>query len=425
MKRILLLSAVLLCKVVCAVAQQSQANRLLVHMKNGSTVVYAADSIEHIDFALVADLEAGVQPASVDASSMSVNVTLPQGCSLAVVAVIPAPDAQAGVTAAMVQQHKVAELTESGVVDVAGLDAGTAYVVAVLTHDQYGLPCSITTSTLATLAARDYPLPGDYFYSDGTWSQGGLLSINADGTNPVWSEVLPAPVAGKEVVGLVFSVDTGRIAQADKEAGFTHGYVMATRNVYPAGKNTVQWCMADEFEVYQVTKLASSFYKNLKGRQESQIALEYFDNPEWMVPAFYYAANNLTPNIPGTSGWFLPSTGQLWDALANLLGHEVATAMKPWRDYAYDATYYASDKTIKVNPLEKFNEAFAKVPASMREDLEIDDEYHEYATLWTSSRYDSEAADTFIIGMENGKNLIECMCNWYNGDCYARPILAF
>ena len=48
------------------------------------------------------------------------------------------------------------------------------------------------------------PKVGDYYYSDGTWSDGGLVSIDADGLNPVWAEEKPAPVEGKTVIGIVF-----------------------------------------------------------------------------------------------------------------------------------------------------------------------------------------------------------------------------
>ncbi len=63
------------------------------------------------------------------------------------------------------------------------------------------------------------PKIGDYYYSDGTWSDGGLVSIEADGLNPVWADTKPAPVAGKTVIGIVCQTDENRIAAGDKEKG--------------------------------------------------------------------------------------------------------------------------------------------------------------------------------------------------------------
>ena len=56
--------------------------------------------------------------------------------------------------------------------------------------------CTVTVAYVA-------PKIGDYYYSDGTWSDGGLVSIEADGLNPVWADTKPAPVAGKTVIGIV------------------------------------------------------------------------------------------------------------------------------------------------------------------------------------------------------------------------------
>ncbi|MDE5645016.1 MAG: hypothetical protein K2I45_05180, partial [Muribaculaceae bacterium] len=75
------------------------------------------------------------------------------------------------------------------------------------------------------------PKIGDYFYSDGTWSDGGLISIDPDGCNAVWSATRPAPLEGKTVVGIVFQTDPDRISDEDKAAGFTHGYVIGCRNI--------------------------------------------------------------------------------------------------------------------------------------------------------------------------------------------------
>lgn len=72
--------------------------------------------------------------------------------------------------------------------------------------------CTVTVAYVA-------PKIGDYYYSDGTWSDGGLVSIEADGLNPVWADTKPAPVAGKTVIGIVCQTDENRIAAGDQGEG--------------------------------------------------------------------------------------------------------------------------------------------------------------------------------------------------------------
>lgn len=51
------------------------------------------------------------------------------------------------------------------------------------------------------------PKIGDYYYSDGTWSDGGFLGFAEDGITARWAEPKPAPVEGKTVIGIIFQTD--------------------------------------------------------------------------------------------------------------------------------------------------------------------------------------------------------------------------
>ncbi len=79
---------------------------------------------------------------------------------------------------------------------------------------------------------------GDYFYSDGTWSDGGLRKIYADGSMKIASPK-PAPVLQtkseieRRVIGIVFQTDPSRIGTAEKSKlgeGNVHALVMALKN---------------------------------------------------------------------------------------------------------------------------------------------------------------------------------------------------
>ena len=104
--------------------------------------------------------------------------------------------------------------------------------------------------------------------------------------------------------------------------------------------------------------------------------------------------------------------------------------MKGWRTNENDATYYCT-AYVYDDPMEIFNSTLALVADSDKELLETDDELHNYCSMWTSTRYDESAMDIFEVGKKHteglykNKGLIECMAAWYNGDCYARPMLAF
>lgn len=295
------------------------------------------------------------------------------------------------------------------------------------------------TSTAIPVADIDYvdfeetpyvaPKVGDYYYADGTWSDGGLVSIDADGTNPVWAETKPAPTEGKTVIGIVCQTNADRMAETDKADGYTHGYVLACKNAAEPGRDggTTRWVIDYSYAATKVRKLGSSWYENLDGRANTTAALTAeADDPASYVPAFYYSTTGFGVEAPASSsGWFLPSTGQLWDALANFLGDEAATLMKTWQTMSYDATYYCTGSVEGDNPLERFNAIYSLVPADQKDELQVIDSYHQYTSLWTSDRFDTESACQFNFGMQSDKNLVECMNDWFDGDAYARPMLAF
>ncbi|MCM1519577.1 MAG: hypothetical protein NC098_02195 [Lachnoclostridium sp.] len=282
------------------------------------------------------------------------------------------------------------------------------------------------------------PKVGDYFYSDGTWSDGGLISIDADGRNAVWAAEKPAPIEGKTVVGIVFCTNPDRMADVDKEAGFTHGYVIACKNItdpkksnYSQYPETVwyagQWATTD---VVKVAKLASSCYENLKGSEDTKTMFakndpKYYDED---IPLFYNGTTLFPVKAPeNTSGWFIPSIGQLWDCVANFCSGEVASYLSSIQadntDFSYCKTY-VEDGTV---PFDEFMKVFAKVPDDDKDDMVIpegQDNGLDYISLGCATRYDTESRLIINLGM-NGGNLVEGMIEWFDGEAHSRPILAF
>ena len=278
------------------------------------------------------------------------------------------------------------------------------------------------------------PKVGDYFYSDGTWSDGGLVSIDPNGCNAVWSATKPAPIEGKTVVGIVFSTNPDRIADADKEAGFTHGYVIACKNIQDPGKSNFAsypetvWYAGQyaKTDCIKVSKLAKSCYSNLNGREETTTLLANNDEQYYKedLPMFYYGTKTYPVEAPAnTSGWFIPSVGQMWDCIANFCSGEVAAFLAENTELGYDFTYYLSKQCANDVPFDKFMEVFSLVPEADEDEMTIPDGT-KYMSIATSSRYDEESRVIFNIGM-NGNTLIEGMAGWFDEEAHARPILAF
>ncbi len=163
--------------------------------------------------------------------------------------------------------------------------------------------------------------PVDYYFSDGTW---GKMADHASST------VYP--------IGVVFSYET---SEKDKEYGFKNGYAMALK--VATNTNPVKWSSSAKDEsLVDWTDLTGSEGLSAKigdkdgydntiriigtDTKQSEAALEY---SKTNYPAFWYARNFGTNNIPGTeiyaaptqtvnSGWYLPSGGQMVDIFLNL-----------------------------------------------------------------------------------------------------------
>lgn len=80
--------------------------------------------------------------------------------------------------------------------------------------------------------------PGDYFYTDGTWSDGGLRVFYSDGTT--FSEDV-SPIYGKEVAGIAFYIPGENVTIIDgctynEFSGEPDGYIVSL------DENTSKWC---------------------------------------------------------------------------------------------------------------------------------------------------------------------------------------
>lgn len=193
-------------------------------------------------------------------------------------------------------------------------------------------------------AAADLKM-GDYLYSDGTTSDGGLRKLFPDGTVETATEAV-APEAGKTVIGIVFHAGRHATDASDYTspltaggptlAGEMRGYAVAITDATLGTSSEAQWVAGPKGEYnfrsgVSTDKYAWNGYANCRAMHDYVTAhagegwemrhfqaawscetygnrtIDYGGNPtsdyEWQAPLRAPA---------GTSGWFLPSVGQLY-----------------------------------------------------------------------------------------------------------------
>ena len=255
---------------------------------------------------------------------------------------------------------------------------------------------------------------GDYFYSDGTWSDGGLRKIYADGSMHI-DYYKPVPLRGKTVVGIVFQTDKSRIGKKEKEKlggeNKAHGLVMAVKNANAAEK--VIWSNESRYlDFLNDCVSKSNNYSDISGygNCESIRSLEgNFDKYPALQAVDGY--NTTCPVPTTTTGWYLPSSGQWWDILQNLGGC-------PALADGYQQT--SSD----IN--EFFWSKQGNVPDALNKWMwGIDgwDKFSYYHQFWSSSKFKGNTMRYWVANSDDG--WISCRWGNVNFQLYVRPVLAF
>ena len=255
---------------------------------------------------------------------------------------------------------------------------------------------------------------GDYFYSDGTWSDGGLRKIYADGSMHI-DYYKPVPLRGKTVVGIVFQTDKSRIGKKEKEKlggeDKAHGLVMAVKNANAAEK--VIWSNESRYlDFLNDCVSKSNNYSDISGygNCESIRSLEgNFDKYPALQAVDGY--NTTCPVPTTTTGWYLPSSGQWWDILQNLGGC-------PALADGYQQT--SSD----INEFFWSNQG--NVPDALNKwmwGINGWDKFSYYHQFWSSSKFKGNTMRYWVANSYDG--WISCRWGNVNFQLYVRPVLAF
>ena len=273
---------------------------------------------------------------------------------------------------------------------------------------------NVTSKRVKQRFTADAPKIGDYYYSDGTWSDGGLRKIYADGSMHI-DYYKPGPLRGKTVVGIVFQTDKSRIGKKEKEKlggeDKVHGLVMAVKNANAAEK--VIWSNESRYlDLLNDCVSKSNNYSDISGygNCESIRSLEgNFDKYPALQAVDGY--NTTCPVPTTTTGWYLPSSGQWWDILQNLGGC-------PALADGYQQT--SSD----INEFFWSNQG--NVPDALNKWMwGIDgwDKFSYYHQFWSSSKFKGNTMRYWVANSDDG--WISCRWGNVNFQLYVRPVLAF
>lgn len=306
-----------------------------------------------------------------------------------------------------------------------------------------------STDVDSDLSTNDYgPVKvGDYYYDDGSWSDGGFISYSTDNfgsikwTSPKPAPVLVNPITGEKrsVVGIVYSTDLSRMGDAEKEdlrsKGIRnpHGLVMSSFMV-----DMFQWDTKSHDErsigipftkgsaeqpLYGLLNPQTSGLAVCKAIREKRVD----DLLSGQYPLL--AAVDEFKKPQNSTGWYVPSAAQWFDILRNLTGLDFTDKC----DFYFTKNEYYGDDGLhfdwqldfnlaligkygNLNYADRLNFALSEISSGQKAEFGRQD------NLITSSMCDE--TKMYYIGMMAGKFVT---CHALNKDqwLYTRLVLAF
>lgn len=263
--------------------------------------------------------------------------------------------------------------------------------------------------------------PGDYYYSDGT-----IYPYDEDEDE----DENKADQPFKEgCIGVIFEVGTGAPGTE-----WNHGSVLALNNAHSdwskwgnaggpkdgnsAGENDLYDFLSGKMDGYTLT---GTFTKEVGGldcafRKISLFGTEDQSLKGWVFPQ--YAAP-----VGITSGWYMPSAGQLMAVWKGLGGYTVAVD-----NYMNNMP---DDHAKKLESVKKIQEAIEKVGGTFVS-TSLSDKNKVVQRWWSTTEWDDKNAWTMewnlsetANGSSTGFSSRNKSQNWDAAQTYARPILSF
>lgn len=232
---------------------------------------------------------------------------------------------------------------------------------------------------------------GNFLYSDGSYGE-------YDPNKPA------------KAIAVIFSTTT---STTDQTHGWTHGYAMALTN---ASTSTFWATFADSIDTaIPNTSGVESIKNNKDGYTESNL----FENK--VSPGAIYSALTYSVQYPdGTSGWYLPSSGQFYDICTKLGKVSVPTSsyynMLHWQkgDFGMknDTTNYATLCRANINKYLKMLEINGYTVDKLGTSSE---------KFWSSSEINKSGS--FILSFSLSSMNIQTISK--TSYCKVRPVIAF
>lgn len=226
-----------------------------------------------------------------------------------------------------------------------------------------------------------------------------------------------------DVIGIVFSTDTSRIGELEKQtlsdAGVTEprGLVIAVKNA----ASGVAWGTAQLINSSSLDRVMYNYqaYADVNGLKNTQTIWNYESYSSTDFPAFdavqqcNSGSNSNVPSAPdNTTGWFMPSTGNLWDLIENVGGYSL--------ERYYNST---SANYVNVNSAS----AISNINASLQNLASADpiassDELRLYCT---SSEENNSTVNSLYLGGSANQIYFIGVDKQISGGYLVRPVLAF
>lgn len=211
---------------------------------------------------------------------------------------------------------------------------------------------------------------------------------------------------GKTPIAIIFSTNT---TSYDKSQAYTHGYAMALKDM----TSTYTWG----------EKLDNSSLTNYNGETSylDRMDMEGYKNRLYEnatdYPASYAAKNSYGVAAPtGTSGWFLPSSGQWFEIISNL-GSLATTGI------SFDGWHGTTENMISARVAHSINNRMSVLPSSSYDPFEVVTPTGESIFYWSSTEHSTNNA--LAVCFASDGSMLFATDKSKTATCRVRPIIAF
>ena len=388
------ISLLLFSLVAIAMSAQTPVNRqrMIITNTDGSQKTYDVSRLSRMTFDNVDELAIPMTLVSTAGYSVKISTQVPEACVRYLVAAYPTAQSPASLSE-YIKSKCSYEGTASKEIEIGGLRPETAYTIAILAYDKYGIESGTSTMSVTTTTATEAEQPkvGYILYADGSWSK--------------------RRQTGRTPVGIIFSTTT---TDTDKAKGYTMGYALALHDA----AQTIKWSTTNGEHQVAETYTSETEHGFQTDKEGLSHTLALTGQGTELYPAADACATYSAPAPANSSGWYLPSSGQWFDVCVNLGG--MSTTMN-----VISATEGYWNKSDDINNcISRINEYLSLSGSGNYSPLDIPT--GDYRYYWTSSESSNEQAYAMYFDKDQIVIEIGPQFKQYGfGSSRVRAVLAF